>query len=101
MRSAGICSVTPRERFTALRRAYRAAHRLSPLAGDIATGQAIVFAKMATVDALRAFTGKWDTCHPASRVDILGQPRRTRTGQVVWALPVSATSRWFFRRQGG
>jgi hypothetical protein len=53
---------SPRERFTLVRRAYRAACRPSAAIGDVQQGRAIVAARVCACSALRAITGKWDTC---------------------------------------
>jgi hypothetical protein len=47
------------DQFKAIRRTYRIARKTSPLSHDNA-----VTLYMATVSAMRTFTGKWDCCEP-------------------------------------
>ncbi len=51
-----------RHQFTLLRRAYRSALRPSAAIGDVRQGAAIIAARVNACSALRAFTGRWDTC---------------------------------------
>ena len=74
-----------KEKFKAVRRAYRVAHKLPIL------GEGIINIRLAATSALRAVTGKWDTCEPAGRSFSIFERsvRRTSKGKtcgspVVW-----------------
>jgi hypothetical protein len=53
--------MTKKDQFRAIRRSYRLARKVSPLAHENA-----VAVYMSTVSAMRTFTGKWDCCEPAN-----------------------------------
>ena len=76
--------------FTATRRAYRAACRVSLLhPGSIET-------RIAARDALRALTGHWDDCSPAT-LGGLRTMRRTSTNDYVHSWTVYAACTRFLK----
>jgi hypothetical protein len=73
-----------KQQFHAIRRAYRVACKASPLAdGAIAS-------RVATLSALRAFTGNWEDCSPPRSRHVDGTRVYVRPGQWagVWRLTV-------------
>lgn len=79
--------------FKAIRRSYRVAHNTPILSeGGIAV-------RIAATGAIRAFTGKWDTCEPVGRSFVLSQcnrsNRRTSKGNACYSPFVAAAcTRW-------
>lgn len=79
--------------FQAIRRSYRVAHSTPILA------EGAIAVRIAVTSALRAFTGKWDTCEPAGRSFILSScnrsKRRTSKNNACYSPFVAAAcTRW-------
>lgn len=85
--------MTTREQFNAIRRAYRLARKVSPLAHD----QAVTL-YMATVSSMRAFTNRWDCCEPGFQMHDQAKKRGRH-----WSRPLhvaAACTRWIKTHQG-
>jgi hypothetical protein len=80
-----------RAQFQAIRRAYRLARKVSPLAHENA-----VTVYMSTVSALRSFTGKWDCCEPINLASTYEQGKK-RGNHWIRPIHVSAACTRFFK----
>ena len=80
-----------RDQFNAIRRSYRLAQKVSPLAHENA-----VTVYMSTVSALRSFTGKWDCCEPINWARTYEQGRK-RGNHWSRSLHVAAACTRFFK----
>ena len=77
--------------FQAIRRAYRLARKVSPLAHENA-----VVLYMSTVSAMRTFTNKWDCCEPINLASTYEQ-RKKRGNHWTRPLHVAAACTRFLR----
>lgn len=87
---------TKKEQFHAIRRAYRAACRINLMVDGAITS------RRAGVSAMRAFTGKWDTCEPLrsrfAYAHSYGEVRTSSGKRAAHQLVVTVTCQDFMRR---
>jgi hypothetical protein len=86
--------MTKKDQFRAIRRAYRLARKVSPLAHENA-----VALYMSTVSALRTFTGKWDCCEPINWAMTFEQSKK-RGNHWIRPIHVSLACTRFLKRTG-
>ena len=83
-----------RAQFRSIRRVYRLSRKVSPLAHENA-----VCNYMASVSALRTFTGKWDCCEPINLASTYEQGKK-RGNHWYRPLHVSLACTRFLKRIG-
>ena len=86
--------MTKKDQFQAIRRTYRLARKVSPLAHENA-----VAVYLATVSAMRTFTSKWDCCEPINLASTYEQGKK-RGNHWYRPLHVSLACTRFLKRIG-
>jgi hypothetical protein len=82
-----------RDQFSAIRRSFRVASRLS-----LMTNPDAMPVKMAAVTAMRTATGRWDLCEPLRYSQLWAEWPHAKQGRWVPSPIVTNTARRFFSR---